>query len=439
MLAHSKWSRILGVLFLPIVAGCVSEEATDPSVLRDTLPNGAVRVHYSALPAEADLFAYDLEIGTLDGEAYEVFGDIRSIEAGPDGAIYVLDYQAVEVRKFDSDGGYLGVIASEGEGPGEFIQGNGILLDGDGTLWVQDHARWRFIGIAPDGSEVARFPMPALNYGYMFNGALDWAGRFWKPTSHSDQERAYPPETGLSQGSGRSYWKYYDRASDVTDSIFVGTFTRRTYIAATGGGFSYAGVPFDPSLTTIVDLEGGFWSANTAMYRIARLDEAGDTVLVIEADVPQLPVTDEDNRAYVEQAGERGPDQLRAAEAVVELVPENKPALAGLFVDDENRLWVRRTTPRGEGPRYDVFSRDGDFLGAVRPDFLPAPSFPRACAMGGSTRSCSMTWTFSGWSGRRFRPWEADRGEFAGSAPQLRASSRARFYASAIALPTGAG
>ena len=376
MLAHARWPGTLGMVFLPIVAGCGSAEATDPSVRRDTLPNGAVRVHYSALPAAADLYAYDLEIGTLDGEAHEVFGDVRAIEVGPDGTIYVLDYQAVEVRAFDSDGGYLGVIASEGEGPGEFIQGNGIVLDRDGTLWVQDHARWRFIGIAPDGSEVARFPMPALNYGYMFNGALDRAGRFWKPTSHSDQERTYPPETGLSQGSGRSYWKYYDRASDVTDSIFVGTVTRRTYIAATGGGFSYSGVPFDPSLTTIVDPAGGFWSANTAMYRIARLDEAGDTVLVIEADVPLLLVTAEDRRAYVAQAGERGPDRLRAAEAVADLMPENKPPLAGLFVDDENRLWVRRTTPEGEGPWYDVFSRDGNFLGAVRPDFQPAPYFP---------------------------------------------------------------
>ncbi|MCH7945601.1 MAG: ParB N-terminal domain-containing protein [Armatimonadetes bacterium] len=111
--------------------------------------------------------------------------------------------------------------------------------------------------------------------------------------------------------------------------------------------------------------------AGNHIYPAAALIDATE-IAVVSAD--DLSV--EDRRAYVARAGERGPDRLRAAEEVVELVPENKPALAGLFVDDENRLWVRRTTPEGEGPRYDVFSRDGNFLGAVRPDFLPAPYFP---------------------------------------------------------------
>ena len=45
---------------------------------------------------------------------------------------------------------------------------------------------------------------------------------------------------------------------------------------------------------------GGFWRANTAEYRVVRTSENGDTLLVIEAGLPVLRVTDEDRDAYVE-------------------------------------------------------------------------------------------------------------------------------------------
>ena len=344
-------------------------------VVRETLPNGAVVVRHLSLPATDDsgtevaVAEVDLKLGVMDGDPNFIFGDIRGIEAASDGTIYVLDYQAVEVRAYRADGQYLETIVRSGEGPGEIREANGIFLEADSLLWINDHGKMAIIGVTPQGEEIARFPFPVRRYGYIWDGVFDHQGRFWMGTSHSDEERTFPPETGLVTGTSRGYFKSYDIATEATDSVYTGEDTYRSFIAETGGGYSYRGIPFEASTPTIVDPSGGFWRANTAEYRITRTAENGDTLLVIEAALPVRPVTGEDRAAYVEAAVERDPDDRRAAEEVAALMPEVKPILGGLFVDDEGRLWVRRVV-ENDGPAfYDLFSGDGDHLGSLRLGF----------------------------------------------------------------------
>ena len=98
-------------------------------------------------------------MGTGDGDLATVFGDVRGIEAGRYGTIYVLDYQASEVRAFDREGRFLHTVASKGEGPGELTEANGMILIGDTLLWIQDHAKWMMIGVDREGKEVARLTL----------------------------------------------------------------------------------------------------------------------------------------------------------------------------------------------------------------------------------------------------------------------------------------
>ena len=117
---------------------------------------------------------------------------------------------------------------------------------------------------------------------------------------------------------------------------------------------------------------GGFWRANTAEYRIARTNENGDTLVVIEAGLPVLRVTDKDRSTYVEGIVEYQPDVRSEAEAVAAILPDVKPILAEIFVDDEGQLWVQRVTPSDTPPFYDRYSEDGNYLGSVRLSFTPA-------------------------------------------------------------------
>jgi hypothetical protein len=53
-------------------------------------------------------------------------------------------------------------------------------------------------------------------------------------------------------------------------------------------------------------------------------------------------------------------------------MPAVKQAIAGLVVDGQGRLWAEKTVARGELPRYDVFGREGEYVGAVTLAFRPA-------------------------------------------------------------------
>ena len=241
----------------------------------------------------------------------------RGIQAASDGTIYVLDFAATEVRAYDPDGRYLRTVARRGEGPGEITAANGIFLVADTLLWMHDHGKWTVIGVDPAGNEVGRFQKPVLSYSYIWTAVFDDQGRYWKQTSHSDEE--------LRSGE-----------------------------------------------RILVNPAGGFWRANTASYRIARTDETGDTLVVIDAGMPTLPVTDEDRSGFVEQFVEsRGPEIRDELEEVATLMPDVKPILADMFVDDEGVLWVERVKPPGAPALYDRFSQDGDYLGSVRFGFQP--------------------------------------------------------------------
>ncbi|MDE2677527.1 MAG: 6-bladed beta-propeller [Gemmatimonadota bacterium] len=377
---HPVSRALLTLILAAAVSSCVTESAGPPA-LRETLPNGALLVRYPGLPAidsvgpDVTELHVDLKFGNLAGDDPNLlFGDIRGIQATADGTIYVLDFQATEVRVFDPDGRYLRTIVRRGEGPGEITAANGIVLSGDTLLWIHDHGKWRIIGVDSAGRELRRFNKPVLSYGFRWTGPFDDRGRYWSRTSHSDEELRYPPPPGLSSRTARGYYKSYDLATEAVDSVYLGERSLRSYYYQDANGlWQLQPSRFQAFEMIVVNPSGGFWRANTAAYRIARTGEGGDTLVVIEAGLPALPVTDEDRAAYIEESAERSPEAGRAAEEVAALMPDTKPILARMFVDDVGRLWVQRVTPADAPAFYDTYSEDGDYLGSVRFAFTPAP------------------------------------------------------------------
>lgn len=147
------------------------------------------------------------------------------------------------------------------------------------------------------------------------------------------------------------------------------------------GGVGYQ-IPFDASDIDAVNPSGGLWIANTGTYRLTHIGVGGDTLTVIEASVPRIPVTSEDRSSYVERWVESRPEERPALEAVAAVMPDFRPILAGLLVDDQDRLWVERTTPADvPPPSSSTCSRrtattylpylPTHHLGSVRLDFQP--------------------------------------------------------------------
>ncbi len=366
--------RVLALTATVSIASCRTD-APPGSPTRETLPNGATLVRYSDLPAidsvgpEITDVRIDLQFGSREGDDPNLtFGNIRGVQAASDGTIYVLDSQAAEVRVFGPDGEYLRTIARRGEGPGEIAEANGILLSGDTLLWIHDHAQNRIEGVDPAGQQVRWFTKPVFGYGYIWDGAFDRQGRYWKETGHRDRVDRGDPEPGPLSTTSRVYFKSHDLSTAEVDSVYMGETTSRAYRSVADWGTQ---IPFDASDRYVVNPPGGFWSANTGSYRLTRTGERGDALLVIEALLPGIPVTSDDRSAYVARSVEREPEHRRDFEAVAALMPDFKPILQGILVDDEDRLWVRRTVPPDAPPFFDLFSQAGDHLGSVRLAFQP--------------------------------------------------------------------
>lgn len=64
-------------------------------------------------------------------------------------------------------------------------------------------------------------------------------------------------------------------------------------------------------------------------------------------------------------------------------LPETLPEVLSLHVDTVGRIWVRRWPRPGEGTRYDVFTADGEVVGAIH---LPAKVHPRTAPWIGQDR-----------------------------------------------------
>lgn len=274
----------------------------------------------------------------MRGDPRELNADAR--EASTDGKIYVLDDLASEIRAFDASGAFLHTGASPGEGPGKISEAKGMILVGHTILWVQDHSKWMMIGLSPEGGELARVPMHVRAYSDIWSGTVDNAPRFWKPDSHMDQEGAYAPGQGLNEVTVRLYLKSMDPFTNAIDSVYLGDDTGHTFVQEVGHDRWHMRIPFHPNRMTTVDPDGGLWQVHTAAYRVARLSAVGDTTLVVEVDADPIPVERGERTAFIDQIGERGPRFRRTAEEVSEEIPETRPLIQRLIVDDEGRLWV---------------------------------------------------------------------------------------------------
>ncbi len=373
-------TALLALTLITALLACETESPTPAGgPTHETLLNGAVLVRYPGLPAtdsvgpEVAEAHVDLQFGSVDGADPNVtFGAIE-VQAASDGTIYVLDKQAVEVRVFDSGGQYLRTIIRQGEGPGEVGGANGIRLSGDTLLWINDTRQWAIKGVDPDGQVVRRFSKPVMSVTETWAGVFDDRGRYWRETSHSETEPDFPPPVGLTEWTGRHYYKSYDISTGAIDSVYLGEPVFRIYAYSTPDvPFGFLPLHFQPFEMIRVNPAGGFWRAHNTSYRIARTSEGGDTLTVIEVGLPEQPVTDADRTAYVDSIVADRPGLRGPAEEVAGLMPDARPVLADLFVDDEHRLWVQRVTPEGAPAFYDLFSPEGDYRGSVRLAFAPA-------------------------------------------------------------------
>ncbi|MDE2793959.1 MAG: hypothetical protein OXL34_03985 [Gemmatimonadota bacterium] len=337
-----------------------SSPANDWASVRDTLPSGVERVTNTPPPQTATTWTLveEIRVGTVEADRPESFGEIKGLVGFEGGGFAVLESQSLEIRVFAADGSHLATHGQRGEGPGEFIGANGLMLDPSGRIWVPDSYAARMSVLDPEDGFVESFPFTSFVRGWVWTGAMTADGRILKHSSTTmrvfDSTMTELPSLSLPPAP--------EGLGDEDPSIFL---------VESATGWEVRAVPFYPGGATTFAPSGAMWSAAVGdpSHRVHKWMPGGDTMLVVETQRPPLPVTSAERDSVIADTRAWFRERGVETEADWSRIPDVKPAVIDLVTSAEGNLWVQTPSPGG-GVGYDVLAPDGAYLGSTAPAAL---------------------------------------------------------------------
>ncbi len=153
VLAAARDAHLPLLAGLPVVLALLVAQAAfgaDPAV---------PRVKNAATPSGGVENLTLTEIWRHGGEDDEdvLFGLVTDLAIGPDGNIYLLDAQMMDIKVFSPAGKLLRAIGRQGEGPGEFQGAQQIVFRPDGTVGVAQIFPGKLVGLKTDGTPAKDF------------------------------------------------------------------------------------------------------------------------------------------------------------------------------------------------------------------------------------------------------------------------------------------
>ncbi len=321
-------------------------------------------------------FTEVLRIGVLEGEPEYEFGRVSGIAVLSDRRIVVADAMAHELRFFSAEGVHELTVGRDGQGPGEFGDGLFYPVVGPGdTMLVFDRGNQRAVVIAPDGTWLEDYSTLPRD-GHWFGMLLD--------APPSGRLLSYHVPLRLSEGGladSMDVLLERDLHGAILDTV-ARIPTYMTSIPSGGTGYYYADM-VDAALC-----ESGLVVGHNHTFRSVWYG-AGETIeRVVTLPRERLPLTGEDRSVMMERFDQLvaeynvPADQAAAFKSRVRfedyypvysrftcgpagtlLVQRVRPLRQ---LSDEEVSRIRRTLGRPPGgPEWDVFDREGRYLGVV--------------------------------------------------------------------------
>lgn len=353
------------------LAGC-SLSAKDTALATatiDTLPGGIVQVTNSGPTRWADTSGWRLvlerEIIPEEGSPGEI-GNPRTVVAGEDGTIYLLQTAPVMIKAYGPDGQWLRNIGREGDGPGEFRDGMfGISRD---TLFVQDPNNTRFTTFTTTGTFITAKPSQCCWWTSRFptfvDGTVGIIGQL-------------PDTTKAGNGGGGAFYltrmdgsvvdtiKFRNEPPDPNDNWVI------TQKQGNSTSMMSMGIPLRPSRESAWLPDRLKVSGRTEDYTLWITTAKDDTVRRFSAPAPEITITEAQRdsifEAEVAGVGKQWEKAVREIAKPSQL-PTTWPKWSGVAVDRASRIWVARPGAKGAASILDVFTPEGVLLGSV-----PAP------------------------------------------------------------------
>ena len=319
-------------------------------------------------PGEEWTLAEELRIGAQEGPPEYQFGSVHRIAVDSRNRILVLDGMEQHIQVYSPEGVYQQTIGGRGEGPGE-LQAAMFLLIGPGdTILVPDGRNLRFNRYAPDGSASGSSRMPLE------------AGRpitFNTTPSGVIAEQIRPAAVPGEPTSGNPNDVLVLLATDGTVTDTLMTFAPGAMIGP-GGVRAFAPEPTWDIGDELQLLFGATDDYSISLYARGRLTR------IITKPFQRIAVTDQDQAAVMgvmERRWAAEPsvtEEMRARLRSRWSFADVYPAYQSVAFGPAGTIWVQRVKPVSQlsdddlenwqsarSAEWDVFDRDGRFLGTV--------------------------------------------------------------------------
>jgi len=382
------YQTLLGILISCFACGgdIVERPGNGYEVVREQVGDTLVvrTVSGSVWGTNAELVP-EVEVGLLEGPAEYLLGDIVALAVDDRERVFALDGQASVTRGYDAAGRHVGDWGRRGNGPGELAGPDaGLVMLSDGRLVVRDPGNARLQLFDPESGDLEQWPVISGGFRTLDPMRVN-AGDTIYTFAVMNMDDASPDQwqrglLGIYEGG-------------VVDSVVrpdIG-FQAAEVMVRGERGVNFSVVPFSPREHAEWHRDG-FWIHGIAdRYALTLLDPTGP--IRIERDVPPVQVK------AAERTWHRGDLTRRMRQFDPAWtwnapdISEEKPAYGGIWAAEDGRIWVQRPGEgvRTENPNYDpedpentapeftwsdshlfdVFERDGTFLGTVRaPDNL---------------------------------------------------------------------
>lgn len=309
----------------------------------------------------------DLWLGSIDGNAPDGFGRVYSFEVDSVGRIAILDGMDGLIKVFDPSGRHLRSFAGKGNGPGEIALSGGMITDLDDRLWVLDLGKNEYLVYDFEGNLLETHRRGPTSMVFPWRAVVDDQGNLVDLTL---QRLLGDGRTPLSRVRGRvtkhtvGFTRYTPILRDRRGAIRELPPVDHYYPLLRYG----TPAPSSSHFTLTIDPRGVIWHTTGIEYRVVKRSFDGDTLLVFTKRHQAVDLTSEERDSLIrgyQRSGVRPP------------IPPSRKAVARIVIDHLGRIVVQPNAATDQTPSsFDVFSRDGVYLGSVDAPFPVHPGVP---------------------------------------------------------------
>jgi len=350
-------------------------------------------------------------VGSIDGDDWEQFGDVRSVGFDAEGRLYVFDAQASHVIVVDADGRFVREIGEPGEGPGELRQPAAFAVMRDGTVVFADMGHRAYSIFDADGSfqrlvsfggggdvvRIGEIVADPRGGGVLSGGATMIAmtrvadgGKVEMPDERPIERIGLAGESEATDTVVRAWFP--PRADESPQSMSAGGMTVRVAIPQPRA--------FEPPLAFGPLPDGGVAYTDSSGYAVKVVDAGGVLVRVLRRPLVPRPVTkaveDAERQRQLDELEEgEGPRMMMTTreggtsraiggDAIKQMLRQRiegmtfypeLPVLLDLETGWTGKVWaVRRGEEPTEPGAIDVLTPAGDYVGTLAAGTVGLPS-----------------------------------------------------------------